>query len=681
MVQESDLEIVQVSANAAEFLGLDDLIGQRLDALPGNLAGAVTPHLAAPLHEIPSAVRGTLGSPDHELDCLFHRPPRGGLVLELERAGPVLDVTGAVESALPLIRSAASLEDLADETASLFKEIAGYDRAMMYRFDEDGHGEILSERRDPELESYLGQRYPASDIPQIARRLYERNRVRVLANVADPRIPLLPRLSPLTGEDLDMSLCFLRAMSPIHVQYLQNMGVAATLVASLMVGGRLWGLVACHHYSPRTLHYELRAVCEILAENVATRITALESFAKAQAEVGVRRLEQRVNDAMARDGDWRAALFDGSSSLLHPVEATGAALLLEGEALTVGDVPGTQDIRRIAGWLDARPTAPVFATASLGREDAAFESLGDVASGVAAAPVSSSGGEYMLWFRPAQERTLTWGGDPHKPFVMGDDPADLSPRRSFAQWHEEVRGTSQPWDAADLAAAKLIGATVADVVLQSRAVRMLIARDQLEGVRRQVQQSGDPIILADPDGRILLTNEAFERLLRAAHPHLEWISDLPQLFAERAELRGLVDDLLQRRRPRRGEFQLRVADGGVRPLLIRADPVLVAPNRLLGFVILVSDLTERREADEARRRFQALVAGHPGSVKGGSADPTYQHLLAQVLSNAQLAAMEITDGVDPAHMPEVLESVRASVERMAELLEQLTSHAAPVRKR
>ena len=201
--------------------------------------------------------------------------------------------------------AAASLRALCDETARIFKGLTGYDRVMVYRFDHDGHGEVLSEAKEPALEAFLGNRYPASDIPQIARRLYERNRVRVLRDVEYRSAPLIPPLSPITGDQLDMSQCFLRSISPIHVQYLKNMGVRGTLVVSLMVNGKLWGLVSCHHYVPRFIHFEERAVCELLAEAVATRISALESFVQAQAEFSVRRLEQQLMRAISKEGDWR----------------------------------------------------------------------------------------------------------------------------------------------------------------------------------------------------------------------------------------------------------------------------------------------------------------------------------------------------------------------------------------
>ena len=279
VVSEPDHRVIQASANAAEFLNLKQVDGMALADLDGDLLVRILPHLDPTAQGMPIAVRCRIGSPGADYDGLLHRPPEGGLVIELERAGPSVDLTRYIAKALEKIRTASSIRALCEEAATLFQDRTGYDRVMVYRFDDEGHGEVFSERRKPELEAYLGNRYPATDIPQMARRLYERTRVRVLVDVNYQPVPLQPRFSPITGRDLDMSLCFLRSMSPIHLQYLKNMGVGATLVISLVVGGKLWGLVACHHYEPRFIHFELRAVCELLAEAIATRIAALESFA------------------------------------------------------------------------------------------------------------------------------------------------------------------------------------------------------------------------------------------------------------------------------------------------------------------------------------------------------------------------------------------------------------------
>ena len=677
VVRETNRVVVQASPNASQFLNLKrEVLGRSLDELPGDLSERIGPHLQDPLQTIPMAVRCRVGEPATEYDGLLHRPPGGGLVIELERASPTVDVSRHVEGALRTVVASGSLPALCDETARIFKDLTGYDRVMVYRFDDDGHGEIISERRKPELEPFLGNRYPATDIPQIARRLYMRNRVRVLVDVEAVPLPLTPRLSPYTNQDLDMSLCFLRSMSPIHIQYLKNMGVCATLVASLVVGGKLWGLVACHHYAPRFVHYEIRVVCELLAETIATRIAALESFIQAQAELSVRRLEQRMVEAISREGDWRSALFDNSHSLLQPLDASGAALLFEGQVLTTGEVPGTRDLREVGKWLDAKPRVPVFATTSLGVDAPQFESLTPVASGLLAAPVSSSPGEYIMWLRPQQVRTVTWGGNPFKPMLVGDKPEELSPRRSFAQWHQLVEGTSEPWTQADLTTARLIGESVADVVLQFQSVRLLIAQRQLEHVSRQVGHSEQPVLITDPAGRIVQTNVPLELLLRVTP--LRSMEDLSSAFSEPARVERNLRELLRTRSPWRGEVEIKTESGETRPFLIRADPVFSSPERVMGFVLLFTDLTEINAAEAARRRFQeGVIERHRAMTLrlDSTSDLVYRNLLLSVVENAQLAAMEITDGVDLSRMPEMLEGVRASVGRTAELLEHVLWHA------
>ena len=679
VVSEPDHRVIQASANAAEFLNLKAVLGMPLADLDGDLLFRILPHLDPTSQGMPIAVRCSIGSPSAEFDGLLHRPPAGGLIIELERAGPSVDLSRHIARALEKIRTASSLRALCDEAATLFQDRTGYDRVMVYRFDDEGHGEVFSERRKPDLEAYLGNRYPASDIPQMARRLYERTRVRVLVDVSYEPVPLQPRLSPLTGRDLDMSLCFLRSMSPIHLQYLKNMGVGATLVVSLVVGGKLWGLVACHHYEPRFIHFELRAVCELLAEAIATRIAALESFAQSQSEIFVQRLEQRMIEAVSREGDWRAAIFDSSQSILQPLGASGGALIYEGQIVSTGEVPGTQEIREIGTWLDTQRGTTVLATASLGLEFPEFAGIIKVASGIAATAISNNPGEYLIWFRPERIRTVTWGGDPLKPFVIGDDPSDLSPRRSFAQWHQLVEGTSEPWTPADIAAARLIGQSVADIVLQFRAVRTLIAQDQLEQFSRHVRVSEQPVIIAGIDGRILLMNDAFKMLLPKDHLAVRRLDELAGAFQQPENFLRNVGELLNQHRAWRGELLLRSEGNREKPLMVRADPVQPSRDRVLGFVLIFSDSTDRKAAEAARSRFQeGIIQSHRiNSVRLDSkTDLVYQNLLSSVVENAQLAALEITYGVETGRIAEMLESVRNSTLRTAEVLEHLIWHSS-----
>lgn len=675
VVRESDGIVVQASQNAREFLAISgEPHGLHLRQLGGDLWERARPYIADRLHSIPRAVGCHLADATTPLNALLHHSPDGGFIVELEHAGPKIDFTARIESALQSILGATTLQSLCDESATIFKELTGYDRVMVYRFDDEGHGEVLSETKKPELEAFLGNRYPASDIPQIARRLYELNRVRVLGDINYTPVPLTPRQSPLTGADLDMSLCFLRSVSPIHVQYLKNMGVGATLVVSLMVGGRLWGLVSCHHYSPRILHFEMRAVCELLGEIMGTRVAALESFNRGQGELSVRRLEQRMIESISREGDWRGALFDSARSLLMPLNANGAALLFEGQVQTTGDVPGTEQIREVAKWIEEQSNDAVYSTSSLGAASEAFVPLTGVASGIVAARISGDPSEMLIWFRGERVRTVTWGGNPFKPPSLGDDPSELSPRRSFAQWHQVVEGTSDPWTSADLHAARLIGASITDVILQFRAVRIVIAQDQLRQVLGLVRASNQQVVVADAEGRILETNEAFDAMLAAGAKPPKRLDELAVYFLESLEVARKLRALRESKQPWRGEVQLEGAGGQVKAFMVRADPVLTAPDRVIGFVLLFTDLTERKVADAARRRFQDSILLHrklSGRMDTES-DLRFQNLMSTIVENAQLAALEITDGVDLAGMPGMLESVRTSVERTAEVLEQLS---------
>ena len=679
LLREPDGVIVQCSEKARDFLGLgQDLLGTPLKALGGDLWALLRPHLGASIEAIPLALRCHIGDPAQPFTALVHHPRGGGLMVELERAGQPSHGSAEIEQAIQHFLSASSLQSLCDEAARIFEDLTGYDRVMVYRFDEAGHGQVFSETKKPDLEAFLGNRYPSTDIPQIARRLYEQNRVRLLADIHYQPEPLIPRLSPFTGEDLDMSLCFLRSVSPIHTQYLKNMGVGATLVVSLMVGGKLWGLISCHHYSSRFLPFEMRAVCELLAEVMGTRITALESFTQGQAELSVRRLEQRMVESISRDGDWRSALFDSARSLLLPLNATGAALLFEGQILTTGDVPATEQIRDIGRWLEPKLAVGVYATASLAAEDIAFAPLIGVASGVVATRISGEPSDMLIWFRNERVRTVTWGGDPFQKISPSDDPLELSPRRSFAQWHQVVEGTSDPWAPADLTAARLIGASVTDVIVQFRSVRILIAQDQLEQVRRQVQSSDQHVVVANADGQILEANPAFVALLATGNRPVKTLDDLPYYFADPLEIQRRLKALRQSRQPWRGEVELENARGDRKPLLVRADPVMSAPDRVLGFVLLFMDLTERKAADAARRRFQEGILQSHRKPKGplqSQNDLMLQTLLSTIIENAQLAALEITDGIDMTRMPNLLESVRSSVARAAEVLEQLSQRS------
>jgi light-regulated signal transduction histidine kinase (bacteriophytochrome) len=677
VLDEPDLRVLQASLNTDTLLGVaaGALLGRPLAGLGGDLAERLHQHLSAAL-ETPVPVTCSL-APDgrqRAFEGNVHRHPGGGLILELEPVGdpamrlPTAEIDHAtlmqgVATAVQRFSSAASLPVLVDAVAQCVHDLTGYDRVMVYKFDPDGHGKIIAEARDPRLESLLGHHYPATDIPQRARALYLRNRVRVLVDVHYEPVPLVPRLLPSTGQELDMSLCDLRSMSPLHLQYLKNMGVTATLVVSLVREGRLWGLIAAHHYSPRHLRQSVRAACDLLSEVISTRIAAIETYAHAQVAILVRRLEQRLVEATSVEGDWRLALFRNPRTLLQPLEATGAALFHGGEILTCGDAPSTPELRALQRWIEAQEYEPPFACSSVSKANPALQSLTPTASGVLAVRLSTTQSDHLMWFRKEQLLTVTWAGDPNKPLV-DDNPLELSPRRSFAAWSEIVRGTALPWSGIEIALARAIGVALVDIIVQVHGVRLLIAEHQLVQIRETVQSSHEPVAIVDVRGRLLFSNRAFDRMVCADGVLPTTLDELALRFTQPQALLDALQGLQVGRQPWRGGLALRSADGQPLPVGLRAEVVPGRDGNVLGYIVILDDLSDSQRAAAARRHLEQ-------SLQPSERDADV--VIRAILTNASLAAMDITDGPGGPTVAPLLNEVEASAQRASALYKRIRS--------
>ncbi|HSQ72225.1 MAG TPA: PAS domain-containing protein, partial [Rubrivivax sp.] len=531
--------------------------------------------------------------------------------------------------------------------------------------------------REPRLDSLLGHHYPATDIPQRARELYVRNRVRVLVDVNYEPTPLVPRLLPggdaQGGGELDMSLSFLRSMSPLHLQYLRNMGVTGTLVVSLVREGRLWGLIACHHYAPRHVSFAVRTATELLAEVISTRIAAIENYARAQVAIQVRRLEQRLIEATSTEGDWRLALVRNPRLLQQPLQATGAALFHEGELLTCGEVPSTPELRALVQWIDtqAGDTAP-FACSAVGRDNPALASITPTASGVLAVRLSAVRPDYLLWFRKEQLQSVTWAGDPTKPMV-DNDPLKLSPRRSFAAWSEIVRGTAAPWTAADVALASAFGDALVDIIVQVNAVRLLIAEHQLSQVRATVADSKEAVVVADTAGHAFYANGAFYRLAGRQPDECHTLEAMLALFSQPTLVRQMMGQVRAEQRAWRGEMALLCPGGEPLPVSVRGEPVPARDGALLGFIFIFNDLTEHKRADAARLRLETSLS----RTGRGQGVPDGNDVLGAIIANASLAAMDIADGGAGPVVAPLLQEVEAATARAALLYARIRSFGPP----
>ncbi|MGR6967963.1 SpoIIE family protein phosphatase [Geodermatophilus sp. URMC 61] len=471
-VTEPDLVVEQVSENLADLVGVDpaDALGRRLPDVLGVVAGESVARSASAFGDLrernPVETTLDVGGSPVPVDALLHRavvgpahdgtPPTAVLVVELEPArGPrpfsFPNTYQAVRGTVGELNRATSLQELYDITAQAVRELTGFDRVMVYRYDADYNGEVVAEAKAEELNSFLGLHYPASDIPAQARALYEKNWIRLISDVDYRPVPLRPALVPSTGTPLDMTFSTLRSVSPIHVEYLQNMGVRASMSISLLRDDRLWGLIACHHYSgPHAPPYATRAAAEFLGSTLSVRLVDRAEEGEVHRALQVRSTLAWLTAATLDEDRPLADTLLGSPDLLDLLPADGVVVHLQRHRGSRGTpLPeGTADT--IAAWAAARHE-DLVATDSLPRHAPELQVPCEVACGVLVLPLPE--GQYVLWHRAEARRTVDWGGDPHNKAIAEreGDSVRLSPRKSFERWRETVRDRSEPWTAQELA--------------------------------------------------------------------------------------------------------------------------------------------------------------------------------------------------------------------------------------
>jgi chemotaxis family two-component system sensor kinase Cph1 len=455
-VREIDFTVIQTSANLTELID-----APATTALGKPLADVLGPVVAANIRRATEAF-GDLGERNPldvklevdgkslQFDAILHRAPGGTLLIELEIAvGPrpfsFPNTFLAVRSAVADLNRAASLPDLYDITAHAVQQLTGFDRVMVYRFDEEFNGEVVAEVKRDHLEPFLGLHFPESDIPAQARALYEQNWIRLIADVGYKPVPILPALNPDTGAPLDLSLSTLRSVSPIHIEYLQNMGTSASMSISLLRHGVLWGLIACHHYGgPLVPPYGVRAAAEFLGLTLSLRLIDRADEADLRARLASQEMLTSITAAIHINDEPLTRSLLTSPSLLDLIPADGVAISAEGQTVTYGRVPDADAIAAIAEWV--RSTGhDLVATDSLSASSTQFDVPPELASGVLGMALPE--GQYLLWFRREAIQAVDWSGDPRTKMTVPTDGIGvrLSPRKSFDRWREVVRLRSEPW--------------------------------------------------------------------------------------------------------------------------------------------------------------------------------------------------------------------------------------------
>ena len=439
-------EVTHAAGDAAGRLGVPAWRGETLGALLGDgLAGRI----AALIQSASSG--GFVGQADltdgpHDVAA---RLVGEHLIVELEpalAAMPSSALLGMLEAAGAAFERTPGLETLCERAAVEFRRLTGFDRVMIYRFLDEGSGAVLAEDRADHLPSFLNHHFPGSDIPVQARALYGRNLVRAIPDVAYVPAPLTPAW--IDPEPLDMSDCALRSVSPVHMQYLRNMGVGASASVSIVRDGVLWGLIACHHGGPRLLPYDIRAACRALASGLARQIRAKEEASLYRERLRLRGLEEELVAQFERQGVTDASLADSLADLQKLLSADGVAVLRAGDLSMSGVHPAESDVRELAAWVLARKALPV-STDRLATEFPAAERYLDRASGLVGLVISADEPLVVLWFRAEQVEVVNWAGNPHKAMDLGPGET-LTPRKSFEAWRETVHGRARGWSLAEI---------------------------------------------------------------------------------------------------------------------------------------------------------------------------------------------------------------------------------------
>ena len=507
------LRVLQAAGDVAGLLGrpLAELIDRpvntlfsaeqvnRLHALCKETDIAKPRHLLDPLFRVVA---------DRPLDASAHRVDEN-LVIEFEAAQMgdpfAADPLAAVQVMIDGFGEAASLNSLCQMATASVRRVAQYDRVMIYRFMADGSGWVIAESRTPELAPFLDLHYPAADIPQQARALYLKSWLRLITQVDYDPAPLTPTLNPRTGKPLDMSYAILRDVSPIHREYLRNMGIDASMSISIIVAGKLWGLIACHHNSPRLLPRHLRAVCELFGSMFSLQLEARERSEQFEARLASRKILQELMLNLAGVEDYAYGLTQQTPNLLDYIHGGdialdgsrggGVAVRVEGDISFIGTTPDRGQISALTDWLTSymTETEGVFATDRLSEIYPPAKAFANVASGLLVIAVSRDPSDFILWFRPELVETALWAGDPAKPMTTGPDGDRLSPRKSFEVWKHTVRNRALPWSAAETDSAFDLRVSLLQVVLR---------RIEAASRERAKAHERDKLLMAELDHRV-----------------------------------------------------------------------------------------------------------------------------------------------------------------------------------
>ncbi|TCZ71360.1 GAF domain-containing protein [Flaviaesturariibacter aridisoli] len=448
VVESGSWRILQCSENSATLLGIEpeELAGSTLH---DRISAAQLERLAARLASVRDGKFPLTVTLNGHKCLLIVEPVDGYVLMEVEKLedeqATFVDLYEPLKYAIAAIESAEGVVEASRIIARELKAFSGFDKVMIYRFDKEWNGEVIAEEKEAGMESYLYQFFPASDIPKQARELYRKNPYRLIPNVDYTPIRLYPVLNPLTHSFTDLSNSNLRSVASVHIEYLRNMQVTASMSTRILKNGKLWGLIACHHRSPRYLSYQECSVFEMLSTFITAKIGAVEdaqsAFRKAEGHAGI----ARVTESVFAAGNLGDGLGQQSESLLDLLQADGVALVQQRSVQSWGSTPAPADVQDLVYWLQTHGINRLYQQPSITAVYDGGDRFAEAASGLLALPIRAERGQYLLAFRKEAVRRIDWGGNPNETVRFESDGRRYHPRHSFQVWQQTVNGTAPEW--------------------------------------------------------------------------------------------------------------------------------------------------------------------------------------------------------------------------------------------
>ncbi|MBC1241203.1 ATP-binding protein [Nostoc sp. 2RC] len=484
----TQLEIVQVSDNTPEYLGKEpeNLLNQPLNCLFDSKKVELVEQCLGKKIGISNGFRVLINTDNGQryFDAIVHRTQEA-VIVELEPTDSESEVSflgfhELVGEAIAKMQSTSNLIEFLHIAAEKLQEIIGFHRVMVYQFDESGAGSVVVEVKGEDLSPYLGLHYPATDIPAQARELYTRSLLRFIPDLTVEAVKLVP------GQNLDLSYSVLRSFDSCCIEYHQNMGVTSLLVISLIQEQKLWGLISCHHQTPKYLSYEVRKMCEFLGQIVSSELAHKISHSEWDYEVKLKSLQSEFLKSISQADNFIDALIKPEIRLLDLVSASGAAICLDNEVTLVGATPNIDQVRALIEWADTQVHDNLFSTDSLPKLYPEALIFKDTASGLLLLRISQVRRYYILWFRPEVIQTVNWAGNPNESIqAQADGSLTLSVRKSFAAWQETVRLTSLPWRPCELDSALSLRNAIVGIVLSKA--------DELAKINLELERSNQEL--------------------------------------------------------------------------------------------------------------------------------------------------------------------------------------------